>query len=169
MFEATKLISSINLLSNDLRQDYHFFENILSGNKREDFIVDEVQKIIIEHGLSAKTRKQDLVHKRFYISHFLYRKLRLTLVDIGVLFNQSHSTILHGVNKHELYTEIKDIKYITDTSDIKQAFEDKLFEKFIEEKLKSKVYDDTLKFNAKQVERINSLSKQLDELKTLYS
>ena len=168
MFEVTNLINKSSSLVNELKQDHIFFNNCLLGEQKSEFIISEVKKIIKIHGLDNKTRKRDAVHKRYFIYFFLSRNLKLTLTDIGMLFKKDHSSVVHGIQKHELFTEANDFIYIDDTLDIRKTFDNNAFEKFITDKMENKLFNDTGKFKDNQICNIRELENTLNQLKELY-
>lgn len=84
--------------------------------------LEEVMVLIEKDNLNIPSRKQLKTHRRY----FLYKKMReigLTYEEIGDYFGRDHATIIHGVRKHELYTEIKDSKYLKDIQEYDNIFQ----------------------------------------------
>jgi chromosomal replication initiation ATPase DnaA len=82
------------------------------GNISE--FLEKVMELISNDDLNVPSRSQHKSHRRYY----LYKKMRdmgLTYEKIGEYFGRDHATIIHGVKKHELYTELNDSKYLKDT------------------------------------------------------
>jgi len=48
-------------------------------------------------------RERNLTNARFMIAHYLRHRMALTKVCIGRLFNRDHTTIIHGIQKHNDY------------------------------------------------------------------
>jgi len=67
----------------------------------ERIIISYVQK----RGLDSKTRKREIIHRRFYIIAYLFYILKWNEYDIARLFNSDHSTVNYGKKKAYEYQE----------------------------------------------------------------
>jgi len=73
-----------------------------------------IHELIEKYGLLDKSRRRDVLFKRYY----LYNELRmcgLSLSDIGRVFNKNHATILHGLRVHKDLTSYRDTDYLAET------------------------------------------------------
>lgn len=73
-----------------------------------------IHELIEKYGLIDKSRRRDVLYKRYY----LYNELRicgLSLSQIGRVFNKNHATILHGLRVHKDLTSYKDTDYLAET------------------------------------------------------
>jgi hypothetical protein len=80
--------------------------------------IKELIKIAEAHGLQRKTRKRDIVYKRYYI--FSEMRKGLTFEQVGDMFGMNHSTVLYGVNQHELFMKQRDALYMGIISELWQ-------------------------------------------------
>ena len=73
-----------------------------------------IHELIEKYGLLNKSRRRDVLFKRYY----LYNELRtcgLSLSEIGRVFNKNHATILHGLSVHKDLTSYRDVDYVAET------------------------------------------------------
>ena len=73
-----------------------------------------IHELIEKYGLLNKSRRRDVLFKRYY----LYNELRtcgLSLSEIGRVFNKNHATILHGLRVHKDLTSYRDVDYVAET------------------------------------------------------
>lgn len=73
-----------------------------------------IHELIEKYGLLDKSRRRDVLFKRYY----LYNELRtcgLSLSQIGRVFNKNHATILHGLRVHKDLTSYRDTDYLAET------------------------------------------------------
>ena len=86
--------------------------------------LEKVMLLIEQDNLNIPSRAQNKTHKRY----FLYKKMRdftdLTFEEIGEYFGRDHATVMHGIKKHDLYTDIKDSKYLKDTDKYDNLLQD---------------------------------------------
>jgi len=85
--------------------------------------LEKVMVLIEQDNLNVPSRSQPKSHKRY----FLYKKMRdmgLTFEQIGEYFGRDHATIIHGIKKHDIYTELKDSKYLKDIEGYDNLFQD---------------------------------------------
>ena len=84
--------------------------------------LEKVMVLVEQDNLNVPSRVQVKNHKRY----FLYKKMRdmgLTFEQIGEYFGRDHATVMIGIKKHELYTEIKDSKYLKDIKEYDNLFQ----------------------------------------------
>lgn len=96
--------------------------SIMRDHDISEFL-EKVMSLIEKDNLNIPSRNQVKNHRRY----FLYKKMRemgLTFEQIGEYFGRTHATIIHGVNKHDIYNEIKDSKYLKDTEEYDNLFQD---------------------------------------------
>lgn len=85
--------------------------------------LEKVMVLIEQDNLNVPSRAQSKTHKRY----FLYKKMRemgLTYEEVGEYFGRDHATVIAGVKKHDIYTEIKDSKYLKDIEEYDNLFQD---------------------------------------------
>ena len=94
---------------------------------KESVIIDMVGRSIEDYGLNRRSNKLEFVYPRYYLMDFLKRNTKLTLCDIGVMFNRlkpdgtgDHSIVLHGIKIHRKY--IKDSYYALHTYNVRSLF-----------------------------------------------
>lgn len=85
-------------------------------------VITKVHELILKHGLNTASRKQHLLYQRYYLYSVLSNRAKMSLVDIGKMFNKDHSTIIHGLKMHELLIDLNDITYKLRTSHLKDEF-----------------------------------------------
>lgn len=68
--------------------------------------------------LKLKSRKRELVFKRFITMYLLEKKTSLRLVDIGKMFGNHYSTVINGRDVIKGFIDIKDEKTIYSLSEI---------------------------------------------------
>jgi chromosomal replication initiation ATPase DnaA len=81
-----------------------------------------INDIIERDDLNTKSRSRHKTHKRY----FLYKKMRekgLSFEGIGNYFGRDHATVMHGINKHDLFSEQKDTVYLKDTEGYDNLFQ----------------------------------------------
>lgn len=85
---------------------------ILHTNQSDlQVFIENVQEIIKKYDLKLKSRKREKVEMRYYL-YFLLREKKLSLNQIGALFNLNHSTIVAGLKKHAIFSEMKYDTYL---------------------------------------------------------
>ena len=72
----------------------------------------DIVDIINTYGLNKKSRRRDLVYKRYYLYYVLHYKRHLTISMTGMYFNRNHSTISIGIKKHEHWWNAQDKSYL---------------------------------------------------------
>jgi hypothetical protein len=87
-------------------------------------LIDEVKEEIDARELAFKpgadNRARHKVYQRYYLFIFL-RNHKLTMTEIGKLFNMDHSTVVHGSKKAKEWK--KDRLFLRMTDDLRQKFE----------------------------------------------
>ena len=81
-----------------------------------------INEVIDRDDLNTKSRSRPKAHKRYY----LYKKMRdkgLSLESIGNYFGRDHATVLHGISKHDIFSEQKDLIYLKDTEEYDNLFQ----------------------------------------------
>lgn len=83
--------------------------------------IERIHQIIKIEKLFEKSKKQNKVHRRYFIYDYL-RKNEYRLREIAELFNVDHSTIIYGINQVNLFEQTKDEMFYIDTLDLFQEF-----------------------------------------------
>ena len=108
--------------------DYKEENNIKDTNPFSKYFNQElivsVKEVIDLEGLSIKNKAPNKSHLRFYLMHYLKENTYLSLSKIGELFNRDHSTVIHGVAKHNNFVDInfENQEYIAMVSHLKRYF-----------------------------------------------
>jgi hypothetical protein len=76
--------------------------------------------------LKNKTRKREVIYKRYFIYNEL-RRAGLNLMQIGEIFDKHHSTIIHGITIHNDLLRFKDAFYLLETKVLQDALGDSEF------------------------------------------
>lgn len=112
------------------RKDYEI-QSILSKNKSQEsqsyFISNIIDKVASYFGLLPeqimyKTRVSKIVLARSVAQYFIRNTLNVTFPEMGLIFNQDHSTVMHACQKvetmvlakhdNEYKNYINELKYI---------------------------------------------------------
>ena len=99
-------------------------------------------KVIQEFKLDQKSRKEFIVHNRFYFYSYLYKR-KYKLKEIADLFNSNHVSILYGINKIKSYTEEEQEKFKINTDFLERFLS--LLEDFISDQKQQKEKFDIVK------------------------
>jgi hypothetical protein len=87
-------------------------------------LIDQVKEEIDARELAFKpgadNRARHKVYQRYYLFTFL-RTHKLTMTEIGKLFNMDHSTVVHGSKKAKEWK--KDRLFLRMTDELRQKFE----------------------------------------------
>jgi len=83
----------------------------------------KVREIISIEGLKKQNRKQYIVHQRYFLMDFLRKNSKLSLTDIGLMFDRNHATVINGLSQHENLTRFKDNVYKDNVRNIKDFLE----------------------------------------------
>ena len=90
-----------------------------------DSKLDKVKEIIEAEQLGSKTRIHSFAHKRYYIMNYLRTETSLSQTKIGeMLGGRDHSTVFHGVQKHNQFMDWKDKVYLRDIENIRNYLEE---------------------------------------------
>ncbi len=73
-----------------------------------------IHELIEIHQLTAKTRRREVLFKRYYLFNEL-REAGLNLMQIGEIFSKNHATIIHGLRVHKELLSYKDADYVAET------------------------------------------------------
>ena len=93
--------------------------NLHEKNTEVEDFMSNVCNIIQKYKLDVPNRKRNLIYKRYYLFDQLH-KAKLSLNQIGDLFNKDHSTVIHGLRVHDMFTRMKDKLYLDSTDVIKR-------------------------------------------------
>lgn len=86
---------------------------------KEKKMLNEVKRIIEAEALNTKQKAESQVLKRHYLMNFVRENTTLSLSEIGKLFNRHHSSVIWGIQNHEIMTELKDKRYKDYTKTVK--------------------------------------------------
>lgn len=76
-----------------------------AGIKFNDVNASRITQIVCDYygvlpiDLTTKSRQRKYTIPRFISMHLISQKTKLTLMEIGKLFNRDHSSVIFGVNK----------------------------------------------------------------------
>ena len=84
-------------------------EDLFELNK---VVNQDIVDIIDKYGLKSKSRRRDIVYKRYYLYHVLRVRRHCTLNMTGKYFDRDHSTVCVGLEKHNFWWSIKDKSYL---------------------------------------------------------
>lgn len=73
---------------------------------------DEIKELIEEFQLQSKSRKREIVYKRYYLMNLLYSTSGMSLSSIGEMFNRDHSTVIHAIREHKRWFKKLDTEYL---------------------------------------------------------
>lgn len=76
--------------------------------------LEKINDLIEKYSLKEKTRRRDVLFKRYYIYNEL-RNYGLSLSMIGEIFGKNHATILHGLRVHKDMLSYRDVDYVAET------------------------------------------------------
>jgi hypothetical protein len=76
-----------------------------------------IKEIIELEQLNKKNRVRRVIHRRFYLMSVL-RSHDVKLKKIGSMFNQDHSTVIHGLKRYDELKKMKDTLLAEDTKDL---------------------------------------------------
>lgn len=71
---------------------------------------NQVQTYIDLSGIDLKSRRRDILYRRYYLINFLKEKTDLSLSSIAYIFKKDHATIIHAVKAVkdlEIYEDFK--------------------------------------------------------------
>jgi hypothetical protein len=84
-------------------------------------MIDQIQEYIVKHELTKKSRLRQYTYKRYYL-YALLRNQGMPLTEIGALFHQNHSTVIHGIANHDVWYKQKDPLYLYYTLELRGMF-----------------------------------------------
>lgn len=108
---------------------------VVPGIKREltdKFGVNDLFKVIEEvTGISkermlVKTRVRSVVVARQIFFHFTRKYTKLSLTQIGSIFNQDHATVLHGIRQVKSLRDAKDKPFLEIFNQVNNIVEERL-------------------------------------------
>lgn len=99
-----------------------------------------IHDLIEIHQLTTKTRRRDVLFKRYYLFNEL-REAGLNLMQIGEIFGKNHATIIHGLRVHKELLSYKDADYVAETKIISESLGDSKFLNDLKLYKRKKVYD----------------------------
>lgn len=71
-----------------------------------------VNEVLNNHGIKTKTRKREIVWRRYAAFNFLRNNSRLSLGEIGKLCGgKDHATVLHGLREYNRQLRYEDFRY----------------------------------------------------------
>ena len=88
-----------------------------------------VQEIIDKEGLDTKDRRRELVYRRQYLMWFLRKVTNLSFIDIGMMFDRDHATVMHACRNVEHSMKLKDRYFLGYVADLKNNLDEFDFEK----------------------------------------
>jgi hypothetical protein len=83
--------------------------------------LEEIQAIIDKYDLKQKSRYMHLTYQRYYL-YALLRSQGMPLTEIGIMFNRTHATVIHGIANHDVWYKQKDELYLYYTLELRQLF-----------------------------------------------
>ena len=109
--------------------------------------------------LFSKRRDRSLVERRMILAFFLRNRTELTWEAIGKIMNKNHASIIHYINKIEIYLDVYPHlqRMFKKTNDLFKSYKH-LIEKEID------VYSQLLMDNEKLKEKIESNEKLIKQL-----
>jgi len=91
--------------------------------KRQTNWIPRIAEVIDLEDFKKVSRKQYLVHQRYYLMWFLKQNTKLPLTKIGQMFNRDHATVIYGIKCHQNLTITGDKVYRDNISYIKTFLE----------------------------------------------
>lgn len=89
--------------------------------------LDIVKDIIKEHELNKPNRKRHIMYKKIYLQAKL-RESGFTFNDIGNMFNQNHSSVVHNVKSHKILTDLYSKEYMHEIYKLVEQLDGKTIE-----------------------------------------
>jgi hypothetical protein len=84
--------------------------------------LEKINELIEKYSLKEKTRKRDVLFKRYFIFNEL-RIYGLSLSMIGEIFEKNHATVLNGLRVHKDMLSYQDADYASETAAIQSELE----------------------------------------------
>ena len=91
--------------------------------KKQTNWIPRISEIIDLEDFRKTSRKQYLVHQRYYLMWFLKENTKLSFTKIGLMFNRDHATVIYGIKCHHNLTITGDKVYRDNIRDIKTFLE----------------------------------------------
>tara|TARA_R110002096_G_scaffold8084_1_gene34254 strand:- start:1662 stop:1988 length:327 start_codon:yes stop_codon:yes gene_type:complete len=91
--------------------------------KKQTNYEPRIAEIVDLEDLRKLNRKQHLVHKRYFLMNFLRENTRMSLTDIGILFERHHASVIYGLKAHANLIETKDETYRDNVRGVKTFLE----------------------------------------------
>jgi hypothetical protein len=88
---------------------------------------DLIINFIDRDGLSVKSRKQDLIYKRYYLM-FTLEKMGYSQEVIAGFFNKHRTSVYHACKVHQSLIQVNDRKYRKTIAEYAEALENVIFE-----------------------------------------
>lgn len=85
--------------------------------KRE--LIEHVRELIDKYDLKNPCRLQKYTYPRYYLFAVLKQDARMPWVEIARMFEKNHSTVIHGLEVHDMLTKTKDLGYRYFTASIR--------------------------------------------------
>lgn len=77
----------------------------------ETGLKQQVIRLIEKYDLTKEDRHRDFLYPRYYLYWVCVEKLKMTLQATGQLFGKDHSSVIHGIKTHDMFTEADDSIY----------------------------------------------------------
>lgn len=82
-------------------------------------IIEHVRELIDKYDLKNPCRLQKYTYPRYYLFAVLKQDARMPWVEIARMFEKNHSTVIHGLEVHDMLTKTKDLGYKYFTASIR--------------------------------------------------
>jgi hypothetical protein len=82
-------------------------------------LIEHVRELIDKYDLKNPCRLQKYTYPRYYLFAVLKQNARMPWVEIARMFEKNHSTVIHGLDVHDMLTKTKDLGYRYFTASIR--------------------------------------------------
>jgi hypothetical protein len=82
-------------------------------------LIEHVRELIDKYDLKNPCRLQKYTYPRYYLFAVLKQDARMPWVEIARMFEKNHSTVIHGLDVHDMLTKTKDLGYRYFTASIR--------------------------------------------------
>lgn len=82
-------------------------------------LIEHVRELIEKYDLQNPCRLQKYTYPRYYLFAVLKQDARMPWVEIARMFEKNHSTVIHGLEVHDMLTKTKDLGYRYFTASIR--------------------------------------------------
>lgn len=65
----------------------------------KDALLDKIMYFVERDELNVKGRQREKIYKKCFLMNKMY-EFKFTLMDIGSVFNQHHSSVIHNIKTH---------------------------------------------------------------------